>query len=800
MVSVKNILLLSSAVLFTCSPFQQVFSGPMLAEAYESRRVERIDIQAENLPKGASFDARPVLEKLRTKVGDPFSQLVFDADLKALSEEYDRIEPQIDVQGGEVFVTVKVWLRPSIRKITWQGNAHIKNSTLRKELGVKPNKTFNRVQFNKKFNKVKEYYVKKGYFESQLSYTAEPIPDTNEVDITITVVEGRAGIIDDIIFSGFSNKEKSKILEMIYTKQYNFFTSWMTGHGIIHEEALEQDKLTIVNLLQNEGYADAKVDLKITNAEKEGRIVITITAEKGAIFHYGEVTFRGNTLFTDKEVENAFLIHPNETYSPEQIRKTADSIKDLYGRKGYIETNVQYETDLAGDAPVYNVHFDIEEGAAYKIGLIRVFGNEQTEVHVILRESLLVPGETFDSVKLKATQQRLQNMGYFKNVNVYAVRTQDDQILGENYRDVYIEVEEAPTGHASLFFGLSSGDGVFGGLDITETNFNYKGFKRLPKDGPSAMRGGGEYAHAKVTVGKKVRTYLISWMTPYFRDTLWRVGFDASVNQSHLQAKKYQIDSVGGSIFANYPLSAYWTAGTKYRAKHTQADVSKSASKQERDASKDNGNVSAVSASLNYDSTDSIAKPHKGLRSFLEAEYAGLGGDFAFLKYSYVNAFYQQLWPHGIMKYRWEARFIQPIWWTASPHDIPLGERFFLGGENSVRGYRAFSMGEHFKKKGDTKKDSGDPTGGIGYTVLSVEYLHEILSILDGFAFIDAGCISLKKFHLPELKLTYGFGVRIEVMHRMPIILGVGFPVNYTHKEKEEGQIQKFFFSMGGQF
>src|SRR6185436_2888263 len=107
--AVKNILLYSSAVLFTCAPFQQVFSSPVLAEAYESRRVDRIDIQAENLPTGASFDARPILEKLNTKVGDPFSQLVFDSDLKALSSEYDRIEPQVEVNNGEVFITVKVW-------------------------------------------------------------------------------------------------------------------------------------------------------------------------------------------------------------------------------------------------------------------------------------------------------------------------------------------------------------------------------------------------------------------------------------------------------------------------------------------------------------------------------------------------------------------------------------------------------------------------------------------------------------------------------------------------------------------
>lgn len=792
MVNVKKIVLFSSAILFTCTPYEQLHSRPTdligSTEPYESQHVERIDIQAENLPTGTSFDPRPVQEKLKTKVGDPFSQLVFDSDLKALSDQYDRIEPQITTVNGNIYITIKVWLRPTIHKLVWQGNTNFKSSTLRKELGIKENRIFNRVEFNKKFNKVKEYYIKKGYFESQLSYTVTPIPGSNEVDITMHVVEGRPGIVDEIVFSGFTSSEKSKILEKIYTKSYNLFTSWLTGTGVLHEEAIEQDRLTIVNLLQNEGYADAKVDLQITNAEKEGRVIITLTADRGPKFHYGNITFVGNTLFTDAQVERAFLIHPEQTYSPEKIRETAESIKDLYGRKGYIDTNVQYETQLVGDRPIYNIHFEIEEGSQYKIGLIRVFGNEQTQAHVILRESLLVPGETFDSIRLKATQERLQNMGYFKNVNVYAVRTQDDQILGDNYRDVYIEVEEAPTGHASLFFGLSSGDGVFGGLDVTETNFNYKGFARLPKDGPSAMRGGGEYAHAKVTLGSKQRTYTVSWLTPYFRDTIWRVGFEAFLSQSQLQAKDYEIDSVGGTLFASYPLSAYWTAGTKYRFKHAKIDVSHGVGRTEREAAKGTGNISAASASLNYDSTDHMSKPHNGLRSLFEVEYAGIGGDFSFAKYSYVNAFYQQLWRHGIMKYRWEARFIQPTWWTSSAEDIPLSERFFIGGENSVRGFKAFHLGP--------KYNSGDPKGGIAYSVLSVEYLHEILSVLDGFLFIDAGSISDKKFRLPQYQLSYGVGVRIEVMNRMPITVGIGFPVNPKHKS----EVQKVFFSMGGQF
>ena len=154
--------------------------------------------------------------------------------------------------------------------------------------------------------------------------------------------------------------------------------------------------------------------------------------------------------------------------------------------------------------------------------MVRVFGNSQTEANVILRESLLVPGETFDGAKLKATQSRLENMGYFKSVNVYAVRTTDDQALGENYRDVYIEVEETTTGNISLFFGFSSADDAFGGLDLSESNFNYKGIPRVFKDGLSSLRGGGEYAHARASFGSKQRTYTVSWLNPYFRDTLWR--------------------------------------------------------------------------------------------------------------------------------------------------------------------------------------------------------------------------------------------------------------------------------------
>lgn len=779
-----------SLLFFTCA----ALSAPSVlssysVEAYDERPVGNIEVTLENPPPHFTFDAKTVISRLKTKMGDPFSQTMFDNDLKALSDEYDRVEPLIEVVNGEVYITLKLWPKPTIRTIQWHGNQHISTKTLQKELSIKPSTSFNRQAFNKAFNKLKEYYVKKGYFESQLDYRALYDSKTNEVDLDIEIHEGRSGKIESIDLKGFTSAEESELYEMIHTKRYNFFTSWLLGTGIYNEEALDQDRLTIVNLLQNNGYADAKVDIRIKESESGGKIIIEIEADHGPIFHFGEVSFDGNTLFTDQEIEARFLAHPTETYSPEKLRDTAQQIKDLYGRKGYIDANVQYETQLAHDAPIYDVHFFIEEGQKYKIGMIRIIGNTTTQARVILHESLLIPGDTFDSAKLKATQMRLENIGYFKNVNVYAVRTQEDQSLGENYRDVFIEVEEAHTGSVSLFSGFSSADNIFGGLDISESNFNYRGITKVFSKGPSAVRGGGEYAQARISVGAKQQNYTASWLTPYFHDTLWRFGFNGEYGNSKLQSEDYSIRTWGFSTMASYPLTTYWTFGTRYRIRHSSTVVSKhDTTPAERSLAKNKGLLSSAGASMNYDSTDSANKPHNGFRSLIEAEFTGLGGDFTFWRFGYINTLYQSLWQKGIMKYRFEFRFIEPIWKTNNPNHIPSSERFFLGGENSVRGYQPFDLGPHFS--------NGDPKGGISSSLFSVEYLQEVFKFMDLFVFADAGSVSLRRFSLRHYNLSYGIGTRLELINRVPVILGVGFPVNPDRKD----QVQRFFFSMGGQF
>jgi outer membrane protein insertion porin family len=770
------------------------------AELYDEKKVGRVEVVVEG-----GGDASAVTAKLKTREGEEFSQGIFDQDLKTLAEEYDRVEPTLRVEGGQVYVVIKVAPKPVIHSIVWQGNEQYSSSTLQKELEVKSGDLFNRQEFNKSFNKIKEFYFKKGYFESQLSYQ---IVDrgNGQIDVVIDVREGRPGHIKKIVLNGFTKEEKSDIEEQMYLKNYNFLTSWLTGAGTFRDEALEQDRMTILNYFHNKGYADAKVRVELLDDPGSGKLIIDITVEKGPLYKIGEVGFQGNTLISTEEIQKKCAVLQGETYSPEQVRDTSQSIKDLYGQKGYIDASVQYETVLKEDQPVFDIQFTIDEGEQYKVGLVHIFGNSSTKSNVILRESLLVPGETFDSRKLKATQTRLEAIGYFKSVNVYAVRSSDES-LGDTYRDVYIEVEETTTGSVSLFMGFSSMDDVFGGLDLTERNFNLRGIGKIG-NGMSALRGGGEYFHVRGTLGKKQNNILVSWMNPYVNDTLWRLGVEISRTFSKLQHDVVVV-TYGGSVYTNYPLTNFWTAGMRQRIRHSKdnlelspiddSPVAQASVAAVRKELNQDGLISAFSGNLNYDSTDNAYKPHRGWKSYTEVELVGVGGSYDFWKFKYLNSIYFPVWRKGTLKLRGDFQYIVPFGQTKRK-GVPYSERLFLGGETTVRGYRPFLLGPVVKlanSEGQLKSTS-TPYGGLSSSLLSLEYNQEIFRMLDIFTFFDVGSVTFGEFDITKIRYTTGVGARIDIGNRTPIMVGWGIPL--VKKDRNHRKWQKVFFSMGGQF
>lgn len=765
-------------------------------QQYESMRIAKIDLIPENLPLDASFSPSTVRARLHSKVGSYFSQIEFDQDLKTLAEEYDKVIPTVDVINNEIYITLRIWFKPIIREIYICGNERIKTKKLLKTLEIEKGDLFEREEFIKAFNKLKFLYVKKGYFEAELDYEIIPTEDGTGVDITIDICEGRAGKVNKICFNGISPSDEEGVLDHMMTKPYNLFLSWYTGGGIYHPEMIEHDRLQIINYFQNLGYADAMVEICVEESLCSNRINVVITIDKGICYHIGNITMSGNCLFSKECIYSVYQFGCGSPFSPEKLRSTIKAIHDLYGECGYIDTSVDLQVSIRDDCPIYDISVTIDEGQQYYVGLIKVFGNYCTQTNVILHECLLCPGEVFDNRKLEGTEARLANTGFFSEVNVYAVRSQIEDPSGERlYRDVYIEVEETDTGNLGLFAGFSSLDRIFGGFEITERNFNIAGLTRLLEKGPGALRGGGEYVHAKINIGDRQTTYLLQWTKPYFLDTPWIMGVDLEKSNNRAYSRGYEIKTYGGNVHATYIINDFLKYDIYYRARHTDLDVRDKNNPELEKQAEQTGFVSAIGNSLIYDSTDSPRRASCGFRSRLGYELAGVGGNFQFMRFSYLNTYYYPFCAKGTLKLRADVQFIK-TYGSTKPVTLPLSERFFLGGETTVRGYRPFILGPLF--------GNNEPTGGVSSLLLSEEYQHNLLKspCLDGFVFVDAGYISLSEFTIGQLAASVGFGIRIEVMRNMPLMMGLGWPIHPTSyvNGNKVNNAQRFFFAIGGCF
>ena len=786
---------------------------------FENQVIEKLDIVIENLPEGTCGDIPAILSKIKTREGDHFSHLDFDNDLKTLAREYDRILPLFESHEGKMIIRLRIWPRPVIKTIEYLGNDRIKANKLEKELGIAPGAVFDRQSFNKAFHKLKAYYVKKGFYEAELEYTINKDPDCNAVNIIISVAEGRAGKIRKIRFCGFTKHEKDELLDIMVTKEYNLFTSWMSNQGTYNEEMMAHDQLSVLNYIQNKGFADAKVNISIEEVPNCERIIVNVNLDRGELYTFGTVDFEGNQLFCDDEVRAALGIGPGDPYSPDAIRATILALTNLYGKKGYIDAVIDFEPTLDCENRLYNVHFTIDEGGQFNVGLVKVFGNCSTKTKVILHETLLVPGEVFNIEKLQGTEERLQNIGYFKNVNVYAVKS-EDPTLGGNYRDVHIEVEETNTGHFNVSFGVSNQESLFGGISVTEKNFNHEGLGSFWRDGFRVLRGGGEHLNLNATWGTKSTKYELGWTKPYFMDTKWTVGFDIDSTINNYISDDYSIHGQGITLHASYQNNAFLRTGWHYRLRNTHIDVdgrghiirkyekqiaeAKTAEERRtvtrnflhklhehhklKERAKHAGIISAWGPTLVYDSTDHPVCPRSGYRSKLLGEIAGIGGYHSFLGFAYLNTYYYPLHRRGTLKFRWDVRFLVPYGDT-KVHTIPIDEKLFLGGDNNVRGYRSYRLGPQAGKD--------DPLGGTSLQFYSIEYDRKLYKRGSLFFFFDAGALNDKLFSFGRINMSVGYGVRLKLIDSLPAVtLGMGYPLN----PRKNSDVKKFFFQMGGQF
>ena len=793
-------------LIFLCLSFLWIF-GVDAVVPLDNQVIGRIDIEFVTGGKGKK-EADVIRSKMTTKKSGFFSQSQFDTDLKMLASEYDWVEPDIEFEEGLLIVKVKIWQKPLIRIIRFDGNLGFSDSELIGVLELADTKIFDRAAFSRSFQKLRTFYSKKGYFESEMSYEVVEDQSQNCVDIIIHICEGRSGRINTLAFCGLDNCEIDDIVACMVTTPWNIVSALMNGQGYYDEGAAQYDQYQIMNYLQNRGFADAKVTIAAVPSCDPRWVEVHVHACREKRYVFGEITYEGNCILSDEIIEKMIMAEEGECFSPEAIRDSIKNLQDAYGCKGYIEAIIDEDLNIREDEEVYDLHITIHEGEQYRVGLVKIFGNNYTQNRVVLHETLLCPGEIFNSVKLLFTEERLKNIGYFDCVNVYAVRSSEEGCLGPNYRDVHIELHETPTGSFGAFMGFSTGDDLFGGFNITEKNFNIAGLnpRSLKEVGPRGLKGGGEFAHFTATIGQKTNSNVLSWTKPYFMDTPWALGFDIERNWNGSLAQDYEILSYTGAVNLRRGLNAFLSVGTHYRIRNSDVLSTQSAKEKSPALAAQSGNrgwVSGAGFSIIYNSTNHPLKPTNGFRSRIDGEFVGLGGDYHFFSFSYVNSAYQPFGSNGVLKLRADLKFIQPLdtpkggpavrETNDSLSTIPLDERLMLGGDYLVRGYRPYAIGPKFN-------NTPDPRGGLSLVMFSLEYNKPLLPVADLFLFSDAGYLTERSWDIntDNLKVSIGFGLKLSVMgpQSPPIVIGYGFPLNPDSRS----DIKRFFISMGAKF
>lgn len=786
------------ALIFACLlNLTTAFANDVPNVPYEGMKVKKVVVTFKHIPPGDKDETEAVSQKLGVKQDSLFNQEVFDQDLKRLSEEYDWVEPSISVENNELVIRLEIKKHPVITRLQVEGSP-VKDSKVLKEAELRTGMRYNRENFYKSINKIRDYFIKKGHFKVEVDYEIEPYPSESEVMVTIVVRPGPKGRINDIEYVGFTKQEQSAIKEMIRTKKYNMFTSWLSGTGTIREEDFNPDIQTIVHYMQNEGYVDAHVSMKLVEKNKD-KIALVISVDRGEKYHINKITYSGAVLKNKEELEKAVELKTGEVYSADKIQAAQNRVKELYTKDGYLQTNVDCAMTLVPGEHEYNLNFKIEESEQQHIGLVIVSGNHSTKSNVIYNNLDFNPGEVYDSRKIKSSQRKIMSTGHFKNVNIYPVVSNDNDVGAPDYRDVVVEVEEAQTGNASLFMGFSSTDNVFGGVDLTENNFNVAGLRNFWIDGPSALRGGGEFLQIKGTVGAREYGVNISWLDPYVFDSLWRLGVDFDYKKDSVMYDtnvfdgSYGLHVLGGAISATRPLSSTTTYGFRWRIRDSLFSVPPNAPPVAEEDHRNGGIVSGVALTGSYDSTDNVFKPRRGIRSNFESEFATLVRetkeyhDFPYLKFANLNSVYYPVWKKGTIKFRGDFKFIQTLR-GGTGEELPNAERFYLGGESTVRGYQPGSIGPSF--------GSRKPLGGISSVLFSAEYSQNIFKPIDIFTFFDAGSVSLNPWDIDQVKMSTGVGVRLDIGRQLPFVIGYGYPINPDYP----GQEQRLFFSMAGQF
>lgn len=674
------------------------------------------------------IEADAIKRVIQTKAGNAYSVKNLSDDLKRVYQmgffEDVRVESESTPKGR--VVTFQIVEKSTIRRIRFKGNIVYDDEDLQENLDIQTGSILNIFKIRSNVNRIENLYREKNYHNVVVTYKIDEL-ERNQADLQFNIEEGEKQEIKLIRFEGNTVFTDDDLKDEIASSEKGLF-SIITSSGEMNEEKLSQDVEQLTAFYQNNGYLKAKVGDPVIDYQGKW-IYITFKIQEGQRFKVGKVDIAGDVILPADDLKKQLRITQQPYFNRELIRKDVITLSDLYSDKGYAYAQINPKSDENEKDLVVHITYDIIKGEQVYFEKIIISGNQTTRDKVIRRELTVYEHELFSGKQLKKSIRNLYRMDYFDDIQV-----KTEKGSAENRMNLKIDVTEKSTGSFSVGAGYSSIDDLFASASVTERN----------------LFGRGQTISLKAMVGGRSDRYTLSFTEPWLFEIPLSGGFDIYRWQRNFDT--YDKLSTGGKLRSGYRVYENTWAYLSYTYDiSTIEDVEEDAP----DGIKElEGEFveSSVSGSLRYDSRNRIFNPTEGSEHRLTVQYAGLGGDISFTKYTGRTGWYFPIAWNTVGFVHAKAGYV-----TENPDGfLPLYERFYLGGINSLRGFEWRSVGPRDKK--------GAEIGGDKFVQFNLEYLVPLFLDYNifGVVFYDTGNAydNDEDFDLGNLRQSAGGGFR----------------------------------------
>lgn len=714
------------------------------------------------------IDSGAILRKIKTKPGNKYDPAQLREDLKAIYSMgyFNDVEIDVTDTGSGKNIIFRVVEKPVIKAVLFEGIDELKEEDVKGAANIKEQFILNPSKIAEGKEAILELYKTKGYYNSQVT-TSISYPDDQGAVVEFKIDEGKKIYIKEISVEGNEAFDDDEILDQIDTGE-RWFLSWLTEDGLLDMNRIKQDTQKIIAYYTNHGYLDVKVaDPEIT--QKEEWLYIKFIVDEGMRYRVGAVDFTGDDLGSKEELLDLARIRDLEYVSRQVIREDILRLTDYFSEAGFAFASIRPLPKKSSSGHRMDIIYDIKKGNLVYVNRITIKGNTRTRDNVIRRELRIAEGGVFNSGALRLSTQALQRLQFFEQVSVTP-----EPSLDPDRMNIVVEVTERSTGSFSIGAGYSSVDNIVVMGQISENNF----------------LGRGDTLALSANVGGSSSRFNLAYTNPHLNDSALSWGVD--LFSTEREYDDYTKDSTGGGIRIGYPVWEKWRVYGNYTYTDTElSDVSEDASFIIRN-SVDINVTSAIKASLVRDTRNRRFDPTKGSRNVLSVRYAGgiLGGDAQFTKLQGSTSWFIPIF----LKSTFHVKAAAGQVFENEDGKLPVYERFYLGGMNSVRGFE-------YAKISPIDPLTGDRVGGDKMWYTNTEIIFPLLESqgLKGLFFYDAGQVlddDQEFFQYNEnIKQAAGLGVNwFSPMGPLRIVWGY----NLDPLEDEDQSV--WDFSVGGTF